>query len=182
LCSAKPLTNGLNPLSGLWARENSDFTRGISARLDPLRHSPPTHWAPPSLLEAIHMMEEESYEVLTRRKGAYFLEQNTDLYNDGIAKVIGDTGRIGLALRIEIAAKQGLTVIANSLDRIFVEGMKANLDARGRKIGLVLDVGGYYKNVLYGSLLALIDEARLISRSITGQLIRPVLLNGQGKG
>ena len=32
-------------------------------------------------------------------------------------------------------------------DRIFAEGMKGDLDARGRRMGLVLDVGGYFKNV-----------------------------------
>ncbi len=32
-------------------------------------------------------------------------------------------------------------------DRIFAEGLAGNLEARGRRMGLVLDVGGYYKNV-----------------------------------
>ena len=32
-------------------------------------------------------------------------------------------------------------------EKIFAEGLKGNLDARGGKMGLVLDVGGYYKNV-----------------------------------
>ena len=32
-------------------------------------------------------------------------------------------------------------------DAIFSEGLKGDLIARGAKIGLVLDVGGYYKNV-----------------------------------
>jgi 4-aminobutyrate aminotransferase-like enzyme len=31
--------------------------------------------------------------------------------------------------------------------RRFEEGLKGNIPARGRKYGLVLDVGGYYKNV-----------------------------------
>ena len=32
-------------------------------------------------------------------------------------------------------------------DRMFAEGMKGDLIARGARMGLVLDVGGYYKNV-----------------------------------
>ena len=32
-------------------------------------------------------------------------------------------------------------------DRIFVEGLKGDLIARGKRMGLILDVGGYYKNV-----------------------------------
>ena len=32
-------------------------------------------------------------------------------------------------------------------DRIFQEGMKGDIAVNGKKYGLVLDVGGYYKNV-----------------------------------
>jgi len=32
-------------------------------------------------------------------------------------------------------------------DRIFSEGLKGDLEAGGRKYGLVLDFGGYHKNV-----------------------------------
>ena len=34
------------------------------------------------------------------------------------------------------------------LDRMVAIGMEGELCARGRKYGLVLDVGGYYKNVI----------------------------------
>ena len=54
---------------------------------------------------------------------------------------------MGMALRIEICREDGYTPDRELTDRIFAEGMKGDLDARGKKMGLVLDVGGYYKNV-----------------------------------
>ena len=54
---------------------------------------------------------------------------------------------VGLALRIEICQADGFTPDRELTDRIFAEGMKGNLDAGGTRMGLVLDVGGYYKNV-----------------------------------
>jgi 4-aminobutyrate aminotransferase-like enzyme len=54
---------------------------------------------------------------------------------------------MGLALRIEICQADGYTPDRELTDSMFAEGMKGDLDGRGRKMGLVLDVGGYYKNV-----------------------------------
>ena len=62
-------------------------------------------------------------------------------------KVIGDTDGMGLALRIEICQEDGYTPDRELTDKIFAEGMKGDLDAHGTQMGLVLDVGGYYKNV-----------------------------------
>ena len=47
----------------------------------------------------------------------------------------------------KFANPTALRRIANSTDRIFAEGINGTLQARGRNYGLVLDVGGYYKNV-----------------------------------
>ena len=33
-------------------------------------------------------------------------------------------------------------------DRMFQRGLEGNLNVRGRRLGLVLDIGGYYKNVV----------------------------------
>jgi 4-aminobutyrate aminotransferase-like enzyme len=54
---------------------------------------------------------------------------------------------MGLALRIEVCQADGYTPDRALTDKIFAEGMKGDLDVRGRKMGLVLDVGGYFKNV-----------------------------------
>ena len=49
------------------------------------------------------------------------------------------------------------------MDWIFERGMAGDLEVAGKKYGLVLDVGGYYKNVitLAPSLLITKDEIEL---------------------
>jgi len=141
----KALTNGLNPLSGVWAREEL-----ISPDKFPPGSTHSTFASNPLgtavALEAVRMMEEEDYEAVTMRKGAYFLEQIRDLQRR-YPKVIGDTDGMGMALRIEICQADGFEPDRDLADKIFAEGMKGDLNARGQTMGLVLDVGGYYKNV-----------------------------------
>jgi 4-aminobutyrate aminotransferase/(S)-3-amino-2-methylpropionate transaminase len=141
----KALTNGLNPLSGVWAREGL-----ISPGVFPPGSTHSTFSSntlgTAVALEAVHMMEEDDYEGMTRRKGAYFLAQLKDLQRRH-PRVIGDTDGMGMALRIEICREDGYEPDRELTDRIFAEGMKGDLVARSKRMGLVLDVGGYYKNV-----------------------------------
>ena len=141
----KALTNGLNPLSGVWAREEL-----ISPEVFPPGSTHST-FASNTLgtavgLEAVRMMEEENYEQITMRKGAYFLGQIRELQRK-YPKVIGDTDGMGMALRIEICQADGYEPDRELTDKIFAEGMKGDLNVCGKRMGLVLDVGGYYKNV-----------------------------------
>jgi 4-aminobutyrate aminotransferase/(S)-3-amino-2-methylpropionate transaminase len=141
----KALTNGLNPLSGVWARENL-----ISPDVFPPGSTHST-FASNTLgtavaLEAVRMMAEHDYEDTTRRKGAYFLAQIKDLQRR-YPKVIGHTDGMGMALRIEICGADGFQPDRELTDRMFAEGLRGDLIARGKRIGLILDVGGYYKNV-----------------------------------
>jgi 4-aminobutyrate aminotransferase / (S)-3-amino-2-methylpropionate transaminase / 5-aminovalerate transaminase len=56
---------------------------------------------------------------------------------------------LGLALRIEIcAAEDGFTPDKAMVDKMCDVAMSGALQARGHRYGLVLDVGGYYKNVI----------------------------------
>jgi len=141
----KALTNGLNPLSGVWAREDL-----ISPEVFPPGSTHSTFSSntlgTAVALEAVRMMEEHNYEEITRRKGAYFLEGIRALHRR-YPKVIGHTDGMGMALRIEICREDGFAPDRELTDAMFAEGMKGNLHARGRTMGLVLDVGGYYKNV-----------------------------------
>src|SRR5262249_654003 len=135
----KALTNGLNPLSGVWAREEL-----ISPEVFPPGSTHST-FSSNTLgtavgLEAVHIMQEGNYEDLTRRKGAYFLAQLKALQRR-YPKVIGDVDGMGLALRIEICREDGYEPDRELTDRIFSEGLKGNLVAHGKKMGLVLDVG-----------------------------------------
>jgi 4-aminobutyrate aminotransferase-like enzyme len=167
----KALTNGLNPLSGIWAREElinpATFPSGST-------HST---FASNTLgtavgLENVRMMMETDYDELVNRKGRYFLAQLKALQR-GFPKVIGDTDGMGLALRIEICAEDGHTPDRELTDNIFAEGMKGDLDAHGTRMGLVLDVGGYYKNVFTLAPSFFITDAEIdLSVELLEQLIR----------
>lgn len=141
----KALTNGLNPLSGIWAREEL-----IAPELFPPGSTHSTFSSntlgTAVALEALKMMEEEDYETLVNDKGAYLLAGLREMQRRH-PKSIGQVDGLGLALRIEVCKADGITPDRELTDRIFAEGLEGNLDGRGRKYGLVLDVGGYYKNV-----------------------------------
>jgi 4-aminobutyrate aminotransferase / (S)-3-amino-2-methylpropionate transaminase / 5-aminovalerate transaminase len=141
----KALTNGLNPLSGIWAREEL-----ITPELFPPGSTHSTFSSntlgTAVALEALKMMEEEDYEKLVNEKGAYFLAGLRELQRRHPG-TIGQVDGLGLALRIEVCEKDGKTPSRELADRIFAEGVKGDLTAGGKKYGLVLDVGGYYKNV-----------------------------------
>jgi 4-aminobutyrate aminotransferase / (S)-3-amino-2-methylpropionate transaminase / 5-aminovalerate transaminase len=141
----KALTNGLNPLSGLWAREEL-----LAPELFPPGSTHSTFSSntlgTAVALEALKMMEEEDYEKQVNEKGALFLEGLRELQRRHPGE-IGQVDGLGLALRIEVCAGDGFTPDRSLTDRIFAEGMKGQLESRGRRYGLVLDVGGYFKNV-----------------------------------
>lgn len=142
----KAVTNGLNPIAGLWAREEL-----ITPELFPPGSTHSTFSSNPLgtavALETIKMMEEGDYEKMTAEKGAYFLEGIKGLYKKH--KIIGDVDGMGMALRIEITGEDRFTPDKAMTDRIVDEAMKGDLDAgNGKKVGLVLDIGGYWKNVI----------------------------------
>ncbi|HMH69715.1 MAG TPA: aminotransferase class III-fold pyridoxal phosphate-dependent enzyme [Pinirhizobacter sp.] len=141
----KALTNGLNPLSGLWAREEL-----INPEIFPPGSTHSTFNSNPlgtSLgLEVIKMGYELDYETTVPAKGAHFLAGLRDLQKKH--KEIGDVDGLGLALRAEICTEDGFTPNKALLDRMVDIGLAGDLEHQGRKIGLVLDVGGWYKNVI----------------------------------
>jgi len=79
-------------------------------------------------------------------KGAHFLEGLRDLQKRH--KEIGDVDGLGLALRAEICTEDGFTPNKALVDRMVDIGLAGDLEHNGRPIGLVLDIGGYYKNVI----------------------------------
>ena len=141
----KALTNGLNPIAGLWAREEL-----INPELFPPGSTHSTFSSNPLgtavALETLKLMSETDYETLTREKGAYLLENLRDLKRR--YKIIGDVDGMGMALRIEVCRDDGFTPDKAIVDRMVDEAMKADLDVGGKRYGLVLDIGGYYKNVI----------------------------------
>src|SRR5437660_7758238 len=140
----KALTNGLNPLSGIWARDDL-----ISPEKFPPGSTHSTFSSntlgTATALEVMRMVSESDYESKVPTKAAYLLTRLQEL--KGRWRTIGDVDGIGLALRIEMCQADGFTPNQELTNAIFEEGLKGDIPARGRTYGLVLDVGGYYKNV-----------------------------------
>ncbi|MDR3615322.1 MAG: aminotransferase class III-fold pyridoxal phosphate-dependent enzyme [Candidatus Obscuribacterales bacterium] len=141
----KALTNGMNPISGIWAKEEY---------ISPDKFGPgSTHstFSSNSLgtatgLEVMRIFEEGDYEKTVNEKGAYFLKLIQDLQKKH--PEIGDTAGVGLALRMEMCEKDSYTPSRALADKMFQRGLEGNLEHKGQKIGLILDIGGYYKNVI----------------------------------
>jgi len=96
-------------------------------------------------LETVKLMEEEDFETRVTQRGAYFLARLKTLAKK--YPQIGDVDGLGLALRIEMCQRDGYTPNRELTDAIMNIGLSGTLTAGGRSKGLILDVGGYYKNV-----------------------------------
>jgi 4-aminobutyrate aminotransferase-like enzyme len=140
----KALTNGLNPLSGMWAKEML-----INPTIFPPGSTHSTFSSNPLgtgiALEVMAMLEEENYEKKVSESGGYFLSLLRDLKKRH--REIGDVDGLGLALRVEICKSDSFTPDRELTEKIFLEGLKGTLDYNGSRCGLILDIGGYYKNV-----------------------------------
>ena len=145
LVFGKAITNGLNPLSGLWAREDL-----INPTLFPPGSTHSTFNSNPMgtavALETLRMTSEQDYGAMVMDKGAYYLEGLKELQKRW--PQIGDVDGLGLALRAEICHADGFTPNKALLDAMAEEGMKGDIEIDGETYGLILDLGGYYKNVI----------------------------------
>lgn len=141
----KAMTNGSNPLAGIWAKEEL-----INPKVFPCGSTHSTFASNPlgtaTALATMEMLEEIDYESKVKQAGAYFLQGLKQLQKK--YSFIGDVDGLGLALRAEICEKDGFTPSKRLMDKIVDEGIKGDLVVDGKKYGLVLDVGGYYKNVI----------------------------------
>jgi 4-aminobutyrate aminotransferase-like enzyme len=146
LVFGKALTNGLNPLAGLWAREvliNPEVFPPGSTHSTFSANTMGTAVA----LEAMKMMAETDYESMVMKKGAYLLEGLNELKRR--YPIIGDVDGLGLALRMEICEPHDSYTPSKALvDRMVEAGLRGDIEVDRRRYGLVLDIGGYYKNVI----------------------------------
>src|SRR6185312_3802974 len=144
LVFGKAITNGLNPLSGIWAKEAL-----INPGVFPPGSTHSTFNANPMgtavALETLRMVSEGDYGAKVMKKGAYFLEALKDLQKRW--PQIGDVDGLGLALRAEICEADGFTPNKALLDEMEGVGLQGGIPIGDDKYGLILDVGGYYKNV-----------------------------------
>ncbi|MEI8349654.1 MAG: aminotransferase class III-fold pyridoxal phosphate-dependent enzyme [Candidatus Omnitrophota bacterium] len=139
----KALTNGLNPLSGVWAKEEL-----ISPDVFPPGSTHST-FSSNTLgtavgLETLNIIEESDFETSVNEKGKYLLRRLKALQKK--YPQIGDVNGLGLAIRIEMCEKDGFTPSKALTDKICEIGLSGKLSAGGSRRGLILDVGGYYKN------------------------------------
>ena len=140
----KSMTNGLNPLSGIWAREDL-----ISPEVFPAGSTHSTFSSntlgTATALAVMNLIEESNFDVIVPQKGAQFLKHMRRL--KATYPQIGDVNVLGLALRIEMCEKDGFTPNRALTEAVANIGLEGKLNARGQKMGLMLDIGGYYKNV-----------------------------------
>jgi 4-aminobutyrate aminotransferase-like enzyme len=92
------------------------------------------------------IFDAENYSETVTDKGRYFLSLLEDLQRRH--PEIGDVDGVGLALRMELCERDGFTPNRALADRMFQRGLAGDLEVRNRRYGLVLDIGGYYKNVV----------------------------------
>ena len=90
------------------------------------------------------LIEEENFDVTVPEKGAYFLQGLQTLKDRH--KCIGDVSGIGLALRAELVEADGISPNRDLCSKVLAEGLKGNLTYNGKKCGLILHNGGFYKN------------------------------------
>ncbi len=167
----KALTNGLNPLSGIWAREDLINPEVFPAGSTHSTFSSNTLGTAVGL-EVMRICEEIDYEKMVVEKGKSFLGRLEGLMKK-YPQVIGDVSGMGMALRMEIVKTDGYKPDREFADHLFAEGMKGDLDGPNGKMGLVLDVGGYYKNVFTIAPAFEISEKEMdLAVELFDQLIR----------
>ena len=160
LVFGKAITNGLNPLSGVWAKEEM-----INPTIFPPGSTHSTFASNPMgtgvALETLRMCEEMDIEKSIMQKGARFLAGIQELQKRH--KAIGNVDGLGLALRIEVCRPEdSFTPDKATTDWMAEEGMKADLDGGdGKKYGLILNLGGYYKNVITLAPNLMISDAEI---------------------
>lgn len=141
----KAITNGLNPLSGIWAREEM-----INPTVFPPGSTHSTFASNPMgtavALETFRMVGEDDFGAKVTARGKRFLD-GLEVLKSRHA-IVGDVDGLGLALRMEICGPDGFTPDKAALDWMVDEGMKGDMLVDGHSYGLVLDVGGYHKNVI----------------------------------
>jgi 4-aminobutyrate aminotransferase-like enzyme len=145
LVFGKAITNGLNPLSGVWAREEM-----INPEIFPPGSTHSTFASNPMgtavALETMKMLQEDDFGADIVAKGSYFLDGLKVLQTNH--RIVGEVDGLGLALRMEICKDDSYTPDKATMDWLCDEGMKGDLQIGTTMHGLVLDVGGYHKNVI----------------------------------
>ncbi|MDD5166339.1 MAG: aminotransferase class III-fold pyridoxal phosphate-dependent enzyme [Candidatus Omnitrophica bacterium] len=144
LVFGKSLTNGMNPLSGFWAKEEL-----VNPKAFPPGSTHSTFSSNPmgtaAGLEVMKLLQDKALPGRINASGKKIVGVLKKLQKK--YKEIGDVTGLGLAIRLEVCQKDGITPNRKLVDQIFQSGLAGDLKYKGKKYGLVLDVGGYYKNI-----------------------------------
>ena len=135
----------MNPISGLWAREELISPQVFGPGSTHSTFSSNTLGTATGLA-VMKVFASADYEALVMEKGAYFLAGLKKLQQQH--REIGDVDGLGLALRMEMCEADGRTPSRALADRMFQVGLEGGLQVGPDILGLVLDIGGYFKNVI----------------------------------
>lgn len=141
----KALTNGLNPLSCIWAKEDLISPEAFPPGSTHCTYSS-NSLGTAAGLAVMNLIEDEDFDVSVPQKGKYLLDLLKVLQSK--YPQIGHVDGLGLALRVELCTKDGFTPDPKLAEAMMNIGLAGNLSAGGKKMGLVLNIGGYYKNVI----------------------------------
>jgi 4-aminobutyrate aminotransferase / (S)-3-amino-2-methylpropionate transaminase / 5-aminovalerate transaminase len=141
----KALTNGMNPISGIWAREEliSPAKFGPGSTHSTFASNP---LGTATGLAVMKLFAQGGYESKVTDKGKYFLDGLKVLQRKH--PEIGHVDGLGLALRMEMCRVDSISPWRELADRMFQIGLEGDLVIAREVIGLILDIGGYHKNVI----------------------------------
>lgn len=144
LVFGKSLTNGLNPLAGIWASDEL-----IAPERWPPGSTHSTFGSNPFGMAAgittFDWISSRDYAESVPRKGGYLLAGLRELQRHH--RCIGDVDGLGLALRVEMCFDDGLTPNRALAQAMKNAGLRGEISTSKGTYGLLLDIGGYYKNV-----------------------------------
>ena len=143
----KAITNGLNPLAGIWAREEL-----INPQVFPPGSTHSTFNANPMGTARRARSHEDDGRDRLRGHGdgeGRLSARGASRTSSAATRSSATSTASGMALRMEICEPHdSFTPSKAIVDRMVDEGLKGDLEVDGRTYGLVLDIGGYYKNVV----------------------------------
>ena len=140
----KALTNGLNPISGMIAEKelmtHDNWGPGMTHSTF---SSNPLGTA--AGLAVMELIRKEDFEEKANHIGEYLTNQLREV--ESKYPIIGYVDNLGAAIRVEITQPDGKTPNREACGKIFDAGLNPNTEAGdGKKYGLILDQGGWYKS------------------------------------
>jgi len=144
LVFGKSLTNGFNPMGGLWAKESL-----IAPNKFPPGSTHSTYGSNPLGcrlgMTTFEHITNNDYETVVHENGQYFLEGLREIERSH--PEVGHVDGIGLALRIEICHADGITPNRELAKKIRDAAFEQDVETDIGPVRLVLNIGGYSKNV-----------------------------------